>query len=112
MNYVNIELDKPRRIRFDTNALCDAEEALGVGIGAMLNQQVGFRVIRALLWAGLRWEDRGLTLERTGVLMQRYIEAGGTVESLAEAVTQALLASGLFKTGAGDEGNAGAEAAT
>lgn len=111
MNYVNIELDKPRRIRFDTNALCDAEEALGVGIGAMLNQQVGFRVIRALLWAGLRWEDRGLTLERTGALMQRYIEAGGTVESLAEAVTQALLASGLFKTGAGDEGNSKAEAA-
>ena len=111
MNYVNIELDRPRRIRFDTNALCDAEEALGVGIGAMMNQQMGFRAIRALLWAGLRWEDRGLTLERTGRLMQQFLENGGGFDALAEKVTSALLASGLFKT-QGDEGNGEAEAAT
>ncbi len=108
MNYVNIELDKPRRIRFDTNALCDAEEALGVGIGAMLNQQVGFRVIRALLWAGLKWEDRGLTLERTGTLIQKYLENGGDLGALGETLTRALMVSGLFES---SEGNSKAEAA-
>jgi len=108
MNYVNIELDRPRRIRFDTNALCDAEEALGVGIGAMMNQQMGFRAIRALLWAGLKWEDRGLTLERTGTLIQKYLENGGDLGALGETLTRALMVSGLFES---SEGNSEAEAA-
>jgi hypothetical protein len=109
MNYVNIELDRPRRIRFDVNALSDAEEALGMGLGAVMQTQMGVRMIRALLWAGLRWEDRGLTLERTGTLIQQYIESGGTLEDLGEKLTQALVASGLFGK---PEGNAEAEAAT
>ncbi len=109
MNYVNIELDKPRRIRFDINALSDAEEALGMGLGALMQSQMGIRVIRALLWAGLRWEDRGLTLERTGTLIQQYIESGDTLEDLGEKLTQALVASGLFGK---PEGNVEAEAAT
>lgn len=109
MNYVTIELDKPRRIRFDINALSDAEEALGMGLGAVMQQQVGPRVLRALLWAGLKWEDKGLTLQRTGTLIQQYIENGGTLESLAEKLTEALVASGLVGRA---EGNGEAEAAT
>jgi hypothetical protein len=108
MNYVNIELDKPRRIRFDVNALSDAEEALGMGLGTVMQSQLGIRMIRALLWAGLKWEDRGLTLERTGTLIQKYLENGGDLGALGETLTRALMVSGLFES---SEGNSEAEAA-
>lgn len=108
MNYVNIELDRSRRLRYDVNALSDAEEALGMGLGTVMQSQLGIRMIRALLWAGLKWEDRGLTLQQTGTLIQQYIEKGGSLESLGEKLTQALVASGLFGK---EEGNSKAEAA-
>ncbi len=82
-----------------------------MGLGAVMQTQLGVRMIRALLWAGLRWEDRGLTLERTGSLIQQYIEAGGDLEQLGEWLTEAIMASGLFSSG-DDAKNVAAEAVT
>lgn len=106
--FVPIDLDKPRRLRYEINAFSDAEEAMGVSIGVALKSNMGIRNIRAMLWAALKWEERGLTLERMGVILQRYLEAGGTLEAVAEAITRAIMLSGLVKVD--DEGNAtGAE---
>ncbi len=111
MKTVPVELDKPRRLRFDINALADLEETLGVGLGAMLQQHVGVRVLRAMLWAGLKWEDPGLTLQRAGKLLQDYLSGGGDLDTLAEKLIEALMASGLL--GKGDNPNADeAEAAS
>lgn len=102
INSVAIELDKPRRLRFDVNALADLEEHLGVGIGKVMEQEANFRLLRALLWAGLKWEERGLTVERAGSLIQNYLSNGGDLEALATTLIEALHAtSGLF-TGRGD----------
>jgi len=110
--HVSVELDKPRKLRFDINALSDAEEALGVGIGAILQQNLGIRTIRALLWAGLKWQDHGLTLQRAGTLLQKYIEDGGDLSVLEGKLVEALIGSGLFgKQEEQEEGNAKAEAA-
>jgi len=109
---IDIVLDKPRKLRFDINALSDAEEALGMGLGALMRSQMGVRAIRALLWAGLKWEDRGLTLEKTGDIVQKHIESGGNLEGLGESISRALLASGLFDSeDEDDEKNTKAEAA-
>lgn len=107
---VNIELDKPRRLKFDINAFSDAEEALGMSMGAAMKTNMGFRSIRALCWAGLKWEDRGLTEERVGTILQKHIEGGGSLEAVSLKVAEAIAASGLFKAD-DDEGNGTAEAA-
>lgn len=105
--YVSVELDKPRRLRFDINAISDAEEELGTGIGKALQMRAGIREIRALLWAGLKWEDRGLTLERTGYILQDYLNNGGSIDDVSTWIGEGLLASGLVKKD--DEGNTEAE---
>lgn len=96
---VSVRLDGERHLRFDINALADAEEALGVGLGQALQSRAGIRELRALLWAGLRWEDKKLTLERTGEILQEYVESGGDLTAVAEALTKALAASGLIHEG-------------
>lgn len=97
INSVAIELDKPRRLRFDVNALADLEEHLGVGIGKVMEQEANFRLLRALLWAGLKWEERGLTVERAGSLLQGYLARGGDLGALAATLVEALYAtSGLL----------------
>lgn len=107
---VTIELDRVRRIRFDVNAISDAEEILGTSLGRAMQSRAGVREIRALLWAGLRWEDRGLTLERAGTILQRHLEAGVSLEDVGTKIGEALVSCGIFKT-ENDEGNVKAEAA-
>jgi hypothetical protein len=97
MNYVNIELDKPRRLKFDYNAICEAEDKAGMGIIDMMKEEnFGFRSIRALMYAGLRWEQRNLTVEMAGQLLQSYIAKEGTMAEIAGIITEAIFASGLF----------------
>lgn len=104
INSVAIELDKPRRLRFDVNALADLEEHLGVGIGKVMEQEANFRLLRALLWAGLKWEEPRLTIERAGALIQDYLARGGDLDALAQKLISALLeTSGLLTEQADEE---------
>lgn len=113
---IPIELDKLRRLRFDINALSDFEEAMGTGIMAAMKTNMGIRAIRTMCWAGLKWEDRGLTQERMGTILQKYLEGGGSLEVISESLARAVAESGLFSSQSaeseGDEGNGAAEAAT
>lgn len=65
---VLIELDKPRNIRLDTNAIALVEEVLDKPIDEF-GTRFGVREIRAVLWAGLLHEDKSLTLEDVGNLI-------------------------------------------
>ena len=115
MKSVTIQLDRPRRLRFDYNALSDVEEKAGMGIGAILSEQrIGFAMTRVLLWGGLKWEDRKLTLEKVGELLQAYFQGGGSWDDIIATIFQAVNASGLFSpvTVEADEKNGETEAAT
>lgn len=95
--YVEITLDKPRRLRFDINALADVEGVLGGGLAAVFSeQQAGIRSLRALLWAGLKWEDPTLTLSRVGELIQDLSDQGEDLTQLGQTINQALRLSGLL----------------
>lgn len=61
-----LELDKVRTLVIDFNALCEAEGVLGHTIA---RPEVGLSELRAIMWAGLRHEDRSLTLSRVGDLI-------------------------------------------
>ncbi len=98
MRSVEIEIGgKVKRLRYDFNALADIEEKAGVGIGSLFNsERIGFSTIRLLIWGGLKHEDRGLTLERAGMLVKQMIDEGYDFESVAGLVNEALKVSGLF----------------
>lgn len=104
IRYVLINLDRARKLRFDPNAIADVEGALGMGISRIFREDMmGIRVLRALVWAGLKWEDRGLTLERTGVLIGNYLGFGGKLTDLTRTVMEAVEASGWISGEADDE---------
>ena len=96
MRYVEIMMDRPRRLRFDINSLAELEEVTGTSLFTLFSQeQMGIRFLRTFIWGGLRWEDRALTLQQVGDLIQEYLERGGSLAELAQSMTKALELSGL-----------------
>lgn len=97
---VTIELvGRSRRLRFDMNALAELEGVLGRSVAEVLSgdgQALGFASMRALMWAGLRHEDRGITLERAGQMMQSAIESGMSLSDLLEKISEAITSCGVF----------------
>lgn len=66
--------DRPRHLKFDINAIADIERETKTGIMNLLqNERLGFDSIRVLLWGGLKHEDRNLTIEKVGDLIQNYM---------------------------------------
>jgi len=113
MTGVEIEIGgKSRKLRYDFNAIADIEKAAGLGIGAMFDEnRTGFNSIRLLVWGGLKWQERGLTVERTGQLVGDYLKDGGSLEELMGKVTDALRQSGVIGFQEVEEGNPKAETA-
>lgn len=65
---VTVTLDKERHMKFDLNALILAEKMTGKKMAEFGNEEGGIEldVIRALVYAGLKWEDKELTVETVG----------------------------------------------
>lgn len=83
-----IELDKPRKLRLDLNAMCQFEQATGK---SLFNSGVGTSAtdMRALLWACLLGDDPTLTLEQVGAMIS--VDNMADVSSkLSEAVQVAV----------------------
>ena len=80
-----------RSLRFDLNAMADFEQVTGMGLAQLMTTNAVFAATRALLWAGLRHGDRALTVDMTGLLMQKYVEADGDVKELLDACLQACI---------------------
>jgi len=67
-NEVIIDLDKPRSLRFDLNAMAAYEDATGKSAFA-IGDNISATSIRALLWACLIHVDDTLTIEQVGRLI-------------------------------------------
>jgi len=82
---IEIELDKPRHLRYTLNSLIALEESCGLSLLKLEGAEKSPRLLRDLLWAGLIHEDADLTREAVGGLV-------GMVElaNLWDAVTRAL----------------------
>lgn len=93
---VDLELDRPRKLRFDVNAIDDFERRAGVPpLEAMQAGRIGH--IRDLLWAGLKWEDPKLTTIKTGDLLQRAMDEGTELEDIVDRILEALIQAGIAK---------------
>lgn len=87
---VAIKLDKARNLKFGTNALRELEESLGFKIMELSNISLGFREIQAFIYHGLRHEDKELTFEATGDLMDEAESLDYVISKMSEALTLAL----------------------
>lgn len=105
--YVSIDLDKPRKLRFRHNDLADLEVESAKGIGDLM-QTMTLHAMRSLLRYGLRWQDRTITAQQAGDLIDVWIDNGGTFASITEKILEALKTSGFIQDNT--EGNAPAEA--
>lgn len=100
MRYIDVELDKPRTLRFDINGLDALERHLGgkplVEI-LDLFQRASVTALKIALWQALRHEDKNLTLDKVGVLMQDFLDSGHELHELRDLLMDALYASGIAK---------------
>ena len=84
---------KECKLRYDINAAADMEEVMGgKSLLYVLSNPMaaGFSAIRIHLWGGLKHAEKGLTLQRVGLLMQEYLESGGSIETLAAKIGDAV----------------------
>lgn len=97
--YTDLELDKPRRLRFDLQAYRDLEHVLTIPVGDVVNhiQRMSVSVIIAALWAGLKHEDKPLTQNLVAKILSGYLEAGGNIRIVVRALNDAFNESALFK---------------
>ena len=72
--FKDYENGRVRNLKFDVNALADFEQETGMGFAQLMKQKAIFGAARAMLWAGLKHEDRGLTVERIGELLSLYLK--------------------------------------
>lgn len=71
-NGVTINLDKPRTLRYGINALVKVEDLTGKSITALDLSHVGIKDLLIIVYAGLCHEDKTLTLEKVGDLIDEY----------------------------------------
>lgn len=95
MRSVEIELGgKIRNLRYSYNDTCQAEQIAGVSFGEIY--KLGNTGIRILLWAGLKWEEKGLTQDRVGIWIGNFLQEGREFNELAEYISNAIKLSGLY----------------
>lgn len=85
---VMIEADKARNLRFGTNALCNIEEMTGKSLSNM-GEDTSLKDMRIMLYCGLKWEDKQLTIEGTGDVIDAILEKHD-MEYLGDKLTKAI----------------------
>jgi hypothetical protein len=87
---------KERQLRFDYNAVCDMETKSGMGVMKLFDENVGFNTLRLILWAGLKHDNKSLTLDMVGNFIQSHINEHGSIDDLFEKVAKAFVDSGIM----------------
>lgn len=94
-----VELDVPRRLRFDVNAFADVEDRSGRALGALLASAKtgGGAAVRWLLWCCLLHETPTITPHEVGRLLQaHWVEKGKRWADLGEPIAEAIHRSRIF----------------
>jgi hypothetical protein len=98
---------KEHILKFDYNAVADMEDKYGKGFFGLLREEnMGFSIMRSLYWAGLKWKNKGLTLEAVGTMLGKELtDNGADWGELMKPLFKALKASKLLGDSGEDEGD-------
>lgn len=94
MNYVLTAAGMQIPLRFTVNSLCAMEDLAGGALEDVFDRQ--FTAARLLLWGGMIDGAPGTTLKYAGDVIDRHIQAGGTLEEIVEGFAEAMKRAGLF----------------
>ena len=82
------------RLRYSINALCDMEEALGMGVRdfyrLVSSGDLRMTHVRGAFWAGLRQHQPSITKAQAGDIIQALGGVDAATELLGEALTRAF----------------------
>jgi hypothetical protein len=79
-------LDKERNLKFNLNSLITIEELTGIKVSEMgENSDFGMVTLRAMVYAGIRHEDKEITLEEVGDCIDF-----DNMEDVAQAIGEAM----------------------
>lgn len=87
---ISINLDKPRTLRYGINALAKIEDITGRPITALDLNRVGIKDLLVIVYAGLYHEDKDLTVEQVGNIIDEYSDINSVAEKVGEAFTLAF----------------------
>lgn len=87
---ITIQLDRPRTLRYGMNALAKIEDITGKPILALDLNNVGIKDLLAIVYGGLYHEDKTLTIEKVGELIDDYSDLTEIAEKIGEALTEAF----------------------
>jgi len=87
---VILELDRPRSLRFGLNALVRIEEMIGKPISRLDLDNISVKDMRTIIYAGLFYDDKNLTPEKVGELIDDFSDINTVAEKLSEAMTEAF----------------------
>ena len=87
---VTIILDRPRTLRYGLNALAKVEDITGQNIMGLDLNNVSIKDLLAIIYAGLYHEDKELTVEKVGDLIDEHSNITEVAEKLGEAFTEAF----------------------
>lgn len=98
--FVDIQLDKPRRLLFDMEAMELLEAGLnGLPLRDVVDRLRGMSLptLCVAMWAGLKADDKTLNLNLTKKMVKKAIyEDGRSYSELSELVAEAIDKSGIL----------------
>jgi len=97
------ENGRKRSLKFDTNALADFEQEVGMGFPTLMASRAVFAATRALAWSGLKHGDRALTLSAVGELIQRYMDDEHEITDILQVCMKVAQEQGALKSLRTDE---------
>ena len=86
---VTFDADKARNLKYGMNALIQLEKELGKPLTNMGAEEFKLEDLRTMLFIGLKWEDKELTKDAVGDIMDEAIEKHG-MEYLSKKLAEAL----------------------
>lgn len=86
---ISVEMDKHRNLKYGMNAMIQLEKELGKSLMGLAEDEFKLSDLRTMLYIGLKWEDKELTYEQVGDLMDDAIEKHG-MEYLSTKLGEAL----------------------
>jgi hypothetical protein len=87
---ITIILDRPRTLRYGMNALVKIEELTGKNLTKLDLDNISVSDLRTIVYAGLFHEDKALTPELCGELIDEHSDIATVAEKLGEAMTLAF----------------------
>jgi hypothetical protein len=88
--------NRDRELRFKVSSMRDFEDAMSGQTLFEALQKRGHRALVTLLWLGLKHAEEKLTLARTFAVVDQYVEDGGDINDLWDAVGKTLVSSGVI----------------